>query len=167
LLATGFDRRKKKSCSKTISDLPVTGTAALLELLNPFVPDDFINDCCSAVLLVPRVSWVTPANVSEGGLLLPSLHYCQQQWDWCLPLIVSDMGHWGSPAKQQCREQWGVSVLAKLRSDMKPGPPYVAWHQAACPQGSKDSSEVLTSALTAGRGLPRLHRHAARAEMIR
>jgi hypothetical protein len=27
------------------SDLPVTGTAALLELLDPFVPDDFINEC--------------------------------------------------------------------------------------------------------------------------
>ena len=27
------------------SDLPATGTAALLALLSPFVPDDFINDC--------------------------------------------------------------------------------------------------------------------------
>ena len=27
------------------SDLPATGTAALLELLNLFVPDDFINEC--------------------------------------------------------------------------------------------------------------------------
>ena len=27
------------------SDLPATGTAALLELLNPFVPADFSNDC--------------------------------------------------------------------------------------------------------------------------
>ena len=26
------------------SDLPATGTAALLELLDPFVPDDFINE---------------------------------------------------------------------------------------------------------------------------
>jgi hypothetical protein len=87
------------------------------------------------VQLVPLVSWVTPANVSEGGLLVPSLHYCQQQWEWCPPLIVADMGYLGSPAKQQCREQWGVSVLTKLRSDMKLVPPYVAGHQAACPQG--------------------------------
>lgn len=29
-----------------------------------------------AVLLVPLVSWIAPANVSEGGLLVPSLHYC-------------------------------------------------------------------------------------------
>lgn len=27
------------------SDLPATGTVALLELLDPFVPDDFINEC--------------------------------------------------------------------------------------------------------------------------
>ena len=28
------------------SDLPATGTAARLELLAPFVPDDCINECC-------------------------------------------------------------------------------------------------------------------------
>lgn len=87
------------------------------------------------VQLVPLVSWVAPANVSEGGLLVPSLHYCRRQWDWCPPLIVADMGYLGSPAKQQCRQQWGVSVLTKLRSDMKLVPPYVAWNLAACPQG--------------------------------
>ena len=38
-------------------------------------------------------------------------------------------------AKQQCRERWRVAVLTKLRSDMKLVPPYVAWDQAACPQG--------------------------------
>jgi hypothetical protein len=27
------------------SDLPATGTVALRELLNPFAPDDFINEC--------------------------------------------------------------------------------------------------------------------------
>ena len=87
------------------------------------------------VQLVPLVSWVAPANVSEGGLLVPSLHYCQQQWDWCPPLVVADMGYLGAAAKQQCRERWRVAVLTKLRSDMKLVPPYVAWHQAACPQG--------------------------------
>lgn len=87
------------------------------------------------VQLVPLVSWVTPANVSEGGLLVPGLRHCWCQWDWCPPLIVADMGYLGAPAKQQCREQWGVSVLTKLRSDMKLVPPYVAWNQLACPQG--------------------------------
>lgn len=87
------------------------------------------------VQLVPLISWVAPANVSEGGLLVPSLHYCRQHWDWCPPLIVADMGYLGAAAKRQCREQWGVSILTKLRSDMKLVPPHVAWNQVACPQG--------------------------------
>jgi len=85
--------------------------------------------------LVPLVSWVAPANVSEGGLLVPSLHHCHQHWDWCPPLVVADMGYLGASAKRLCREQWGVAVLTKLRSDMKLVAPYVAWDQAACPQG--------------------------------
>ena len=87
------------------------------------------------VQLVPLVSWLTPANVAEGGLLVPSLHYCQQQWDWSPPLVVADMGYLASPAKRVCRERWRVSVLTKLRSDMKLVPPYATWQQALCPQG--------------------------------
>jgi hypothetical protein len=95
----------------------------------------WLNHYRVGVQLVPLVSWVTPANVSEGGLLYPSLHYCQRQWEWCPPLVVADMGYLAAAAKQRCRERWGVSVLTKLRSDMKLVPPYVAWDQAACPQG--------------------------------
>jgi hypothetical protein len=50
-------------------------------------------------------------------------------------LIVADMGYLAAEAKRQCRERWHVAVLTKLRSDMKLVPPYVAWNQAACPQG--------------------------------
>ncbi len=52
------------------------------------------------VQLVPFISWVPPANVSEGGWLVPSLHYCQQQWDWGPSLVVADMGYLGAAAKQ-------------------------------------------------------------------
>ena len=95
----------------------------------------WLHDYRVGVLLVPLVSWVAPANVSEGGLLVPSLHYCQRQWDWCPPLIVADMGYLAAEAKRRCRERWRVAVLTKLRSDMKLVPPYVGWNQAACPQG--------------------------------
>lgn len=95
----------------------------------------WLHDYRVGVLLVPLVSWVAPANVSEGGLLVPSLHYCQRQWDWCPPLIVADMGYLAAEAKRRCRERWHVAVLTKLRSDMKLVPPYVAWNQATCPQG--------------------------------
>jgi len=81
------------------------------------------------------VSWVTPANVSEGGLLVPSLHYCHRAWDWCPPLVVPDMGYLAAEAKRRCRERWHVAVLTKWRSDMKLVPPYVTWNQAACSQG--------------------------------
>jgi hypothetical protein len=95
----------------------------------------WLHDYRIGVLLVPLVSWVTPANVSEGGLLVPSLHYCQRQWDWCPSLVVADMGYLAAEAKRWCRERWHVAVLTKLRSDMKLVPPYEAWNQAACPQG--------------------------------
>jgi hypothetical protein len=95
----------------------------------------WLHHYTAGVQLVPLVSWVTPANVSEGGLLIPSLRYCQQQWDWCPPLVVADMGYLGAAAKQHCRERWGVAVLTKLRSDMKLVPPYVAWDRATCLQG--------------------------------
>ena len=95
----------------------------------------WLHDYLVGVLLVPLVSWAAPANVSEGGLLVPSLHYCQRQWDWCPPLIVADMGYLAAEAKRRCRERWHVAVLTKLRSDMRLVPPYVDWNQAACPQG--------------------------------
>lgn len=96
----------------------------------------WLHDYRAGVLLVPLVSWAAPANRSEGGLLAPSLHHCQRQWDWCPPLIVADMGYLAAEAKRRCRERWRVAVLTKLRSDMKLVPPYYeAWNQATCPQG--------------------------------
>jgi hypothetical protein len=89
----------------------------------------------TGVLLVPLISWVAPANVHEGGFLVPSLRYCQRRWQWCPPLIVADMGYLSAEAKQRSRELWQVAVLTKLRSDMKLVPPYVAWNQTVCPQG--------------------------------
>jgi hypothetical protein len=85
--------------------------------------------------LVPLVSWVSGANVHEGGLLVPSLRYCQSRWEWRPSIVVADMGYLGAEAKRQCRERWRVAVVTKLRSDMKLVAPYVAWNQASCPQG--------------------------------
>jgi len=87
------------------------------------------------VLLVPLVTWLAPADVFEGGLLFPSLQYCQRQWDWCPSLIVADMGYLDAETKARCRQRWRVAVLTKLRSNMKLVPPYVAWNQTACSQG--------------------------------
>src|ERR1019366_5402802 len=35
-----------------------------------------------SVTLVPLVSWLTPGNVAEGGLLRPSLHWCCRHLGW-------------------------------------------------------------------------------------
>src|ERR1022692_3912360 len=55
------------------------------------------------VQLVPRVSWGTPANVSEGGLLIPSRQYCQQQGE-CFPTdAAADKRYFGALPNPQSR----------------------------------------------------------------
>jgi hypothetical protein len=88
-----------------------------------------------AVMLVPLVSWAAPANVSEGGFLVPSLHYCQQRWSWWPQIVVADMGYLAAEAKATCRTNWRVAVVTKLKTNMNLVPPYVAWNRAECPQG--------------------------------
>jgi hypothetical protein len=88
-----------------------------------------------AVLLVPWVSWVTPANVSEGGLLVPSLRYCDQRWAWWPRQVVAARGYVAAERKRRGREQWPVAVVTPLRSDMKLVAPFRSEREAACPQG--------------------------------
>jgi hypothetical protein len=89
----------------------------------------------AGVLLVPLVSWVAPANVSEGGLLVPSLAYCVRQWDWRPDYIVADMGYLGAAAKKTCREKWQVAVLTHIRKNMNLVAPFEAERRATCPHG--------------------------------
>ena len=87
------------------------------------------------MLLIPLVSWLAPANVGEGGLLVPSLRYCWRQWSWCPRFVVADMGYLAAEAKRFCRQQWNVAVLTHIRSGMNLVAPFVSEAQAACPQG--------------------------------
>lgn len=74
----------------------------------------------SSVTLVPLVSWITPANVAEGGLLLPSLRWCQQHLGWWPGIVVADMGYYlAAESKQAARTGWQTAVVTKLRADMK------------------------------------------------
>jgi hypothetical protein len=86
-------------------------------------------------LLVPLVSWVTPANVSEGGLLVPSVRCCDQRWAWWPRQVVADMGYLAAESKRRCREQWRVAVVTHLRSDMKWVAPFLREQEVACPHG--------------------------------
>jgi hypothetical protein len=88
-----------------------------------------------AVMLVPLVSWVAPANVSEGGFLVPSLRYCERRWSWWPQIVVADMGYLAAEAKTTCRQTWRVAIVTKLKANMNLVPPYVAWNRAECPQG--------------------------------
>ena len=89
----------------------------------------------SSVTLLPLVTWVAPANVSEGGLLVPSLHWCRRHLGWWPGIVVADMGYLGAESKQAARTGWQTAVVTKLRADMKLVPPYVSATQAECPQG--------------------------------
>ena len=93
------------------------------------------RECTSAVMLVPLVSWAAPANVSEGGFLVPSLHYCQQHWLWWPQIVVADMGYLAAEAKATFRKNWRVAVVTQLKSNMNLVPPYVTWDRAECHQG--------------------------------
>jgi hypothetical protein len=87
------------------------------------------------VLLVPLVSWVAPANVSEAQLLIASLRRCEQRWGWWPKYVVADMGYLAAAIKRQCRQRWQVAVLTALRPDMHLFEPFQSQAQAACRQG--------------------------------
>jgi hypothetical protein len=90
-----------------------------------------------SVTLLPLVTWITPANVSEGGLLQPSLHWCRRRLGWWPGIVVADMGYLAGAGKQAVREGWQSAVVTKLRADMKLEPPYVSATRVECPQGQR------------------------------
>jgi hypothetical protein len=90
-----------------------------------------------SVTLVPLVSWITPANVAEGGLLLPSLRWCRRHLGWWPGIVVADMGYLSAESKQVARVNWQTAVVTQLRADMKLQPPYVSATQVECPQGQR------------------------------
>jgi hypothetical protein len=53
-----------------------------------------------SVTLVPLVSWITPANVAEGGLLLPSLRWCRRHLGWWPGIVVADRGYLSAQSQQ-------------------------------------------------------------------
>lgn len=88
-----------------------------------------------SVTLLPLVSWVTPANVAEGGLLLPSLRWCRSHLGWWPGIVVADMAYLSGASKAAARTGWQTAVVTKLRADMRLLPPYQSTTHVACPQG--------------------------------
>jgi hypothetical protein len=87
------------------------------------------------VLLVPLISWATPANRSEGCLLGPSLQYCQRRLGWCPKVVVGDMGYLDATTKRLARERWEVAVVTRLREGMLLVPPFQTPTQTVCAHG--------------------------------
>jgi hypothetical protein len=90
-----------------------------------------------SVTLLPLVSWLAPANVAEGGLLVPSLRWCARHLGWWPGVVVADMGYLASENKQTAREGWQTAVVTKLRAGMKLLPPYVSAERVECPHGAR------------------------------
>ena len=90
-----------------------------------------------AVLLVPLVSWATPAHVPEGYLLKPSLHYCHKRLHWQPAIVTGDLGYIHQPTKREIRQRWQVAVVTKLKSDMNIVEPFDDWDQMSCPHGQR------------------------------
>jgi hypothetical protein len=86
-------------------------------------------------LLVPLVSWVTPANYSEGAFLYPSVRYCERRWQWHPELIVADMGYIEAQTKRRLRETWQIAVITRLKENMLLVPPFENPQRAVCEQG--------------------------------
>ena len=89
----------------------------------------------ASVQLTPVVSWLTPADVPEGYLLLPSLRYCWRRFDWRPDIVVGDLGYIHGDTKRRIRETWKVAVVTKMKSDMRIIAPFQSAHEITCPQG--------------------------------
>jgi hypothetical protein len=87
------------------------------------------------VLLVPVISWIAPANYSEGQFLPPSVVYSQRRWQWHPSIVVADMGYIDAATKRYLREVFGIAVVTRLKEGMRLVPPFESDQQATCEQG--------------------------------
>ena len=88
-----------------------------------------------AILLVPLVSWATPAHVPEGYLLKGSIRQCWQRFGWRPDIVVGDLAYIHQQTKQEIRQGWQVAMVTKMKSDMNIVEPFDDWDQMSCPQG--------------------------------
>jgi hypothetical protein len=76
-----------------------------------------------------------PANRGEALFLWPSLYYCSQRLDWLPDIVVGDMGYISLEVQRKIRERLAVSVITKLRPDMKLVAPFETGPHPVCNQG--------------------------------
>lgn len=88
-----------------------------------------------AVLLVPLVTWVTPANYGDARLLWPSMQYCARRLHWLPSWVVCDMAYINLAVQRRIREELGIGVVTRLRPDMNWVDPYQSDGVPRCSQG--------------------------------
>ena len=89
----------------------------------------------TTVLLIPLVSWLSPANHGEGGFLAPSMKYLWKYWSWVPRFVIGDFGYVAAPAKAYCRQRWGSAVLTHRRGDQRLVAPFESETRVCCAQG--------------------------------
>jgi len=95
----------------------------------------WMNSYPGTVRLIPIVTWLTPADVPEGYLLKPSIHYCWRRFGWRPDIVVGDLGYIHGQTKREIRERWKVAIVTKMKSDMSIRPPFDSVRCISCPQG--------------------------------
>jgi len=81
------------------------------------------------------VSWLAPADVPEGYLLKPSIHYCWRRLRWRPDIVVGDLGYIHGQTKREIRQTWNVAVVTKMKADMSIIAPFESTRCVTCPQG--------------------------------
>ncbi len=77
-----------------------------------------------AVLLIPLVSWAAPANRGDALFLYPSVQRCVRRFHWAPQWTVGDKAYINLQVQRKLREQLQVSLITRLRSDMRWVEPY-------------------------------------------
>jgi len=95
----------------------------------------WLNSYRDSVRLIPIVSWLTPADVPDGYLLKPSIHYCWRRLGWRPDIVVGDLGYIHGQTKREVRETWKVAVVTKMKTGMSIIAPFESTRCVTCPQG--------------------------------
>jgi hypothetical protein len=85
--------------------------------------------------MLPLVSYIAPANVSDGAFLKPMIRYVQNQLSLPIDIIVGDMGYISSKRKMYLRQRLNIALLTRVRGNMQPLEKFIDYGCPECPEG--------------------------------
>ena len=89
------------------------------------------------IVLVPLISWIAPGHRGDALFLRPSLQFCRRRLRWQPDIVLADMAYINLATQRYIREHWQISVLTKLRPDMKLSSRFEPGPQAVCHHGQR------------------------------